>query len=44
MDEDFSINGTLMQYPGDPKGGPRNVINCRCVLVYVDEQDLDLID
>jgi hypothetical protein len=23
-----------MAYPGDPKGGAGNVINCRCVLVY----------
>jgi len=43
MDEDFQINGTPMSFPSDPKGGARNVINCRCVVVYVDEEDLGLI-
>ena len=42
-DEDFDINGTPMSFPSDPKGGAKNVINCRCVLVYVDEDDLSLI-
>ena len=40
MDQDFDVGGTKMSYPGDPRGGARNVINCRCVVVYVDEQDL----
>lgn len=44
MDEDFEINGALMKYPSDPRGGAKNVINCRCVVVYVDEEDLSLID
>jgi hypothetical protein len=44
MDEDFQINGTLMKHPGDPRGGAKNVVNCRCVLVYVDEDDLGLIN
>jgi len=33
-----------MKYPGDPRGGAKNVVNCRCVVVYVDEEDLSLID
>lgn len=41
MDEPFSIGGVAMQHAGDPAGGARNVINCRCVIVYVDAQDLD---
>ncbi len=44
LDEDFEINGSLMKYPGDPRGGAKNVVNCRCVVVYVDEEDLGLID
>ena len=32
-----------MKYPGDPRGGAKNVVNCRCVVVYVDEEDLSLI-
>ena len=40
MDQDFDVGGAKMSYPGDPRGGAKNVINCRCVVVYVDEQDL----
>ena len=43
IDDDFQINGALMKYPGDPRGGAKNVVNCRCVVVYVDEEDLSLI-
>lgn len=28
--------GASLQYPGDPSGGPEDVINCRCVLAYYD--------
>lgn len=34
MDRDFKIGGALMAYPGDPRGGAKNVIHCRCVLLY----------
>ena len=40
MDDDFDVGGAKMSYPGDPRGGARNVINCRCVVSYVDERDL----
>lgn len=39
MSEDFIVGGSPMQYAGDARGGARNVINCRCVIVYVDERD-----
>lgn len=42
MDEDFNIGGAAMQYAGDPKGGAKNVINCRCAIIYVDESDIVL--
>ena len=29
-----------MQYTGDPEGGASNVINCRCFVVYYDEDDI----
>lgn len=32
LDEDFTIGGRQMRYPGDPRGGPEQVINCRCVV------------
>ena len=28
-----------MSYTGDPKGGAKNVINCRCVTLYIDPDD-----
>jgi len=31
-----------MGYAGDPRGGAKNVINCRCVIIYADEQDIVL--
>lgn len=34
MKDDFLVGGARMQYPGDPRGGARNVIHCRCVLLY----------
>ena len=52
MDEDFviptpvkggAIEDRLLQYAGDPRGGPQNTINCRCVVVYFEEGD-ELLD
>lgn len=40
MDEDFTVGGTPMSYAGDPKGGAKNVINCRCIIIYADEEDM----
>lgn len=28
-----------MKHAGDPRGGPANVINCRCVILYVEPDD-----
>ena len=42
MDEDFDIGGSPMNHAGDPKGGAKNVVNCRCVIVYADERDIVL--
>ena len=39
LDEDFTVGGLPMAYPGDPRGGAKNVINCRCVLLYVTPDD-----
>jgi HK97 family phage portal protein len=30
LDDDFSIDGQPMAYPGDPRGGPGNCCNCLC--------------
>jgi len=40
MDEDFTIGGVPMEYAGDPKGGARNVVNCRCIIIYVEAEDV----
>ncbi|MEK9767831.1 MAG: phage minor head protein [Betaproteobacteria bacterium] len=39
MNSPFLIGGLPMQYPGDPMGGASNVINCRCVLIYVEKEE-----
>ena len=38
MDEDFIVGGRPMEYTGDPRGGAANVINCRCAIIYVDDE------
>jgi len=30
MNEEFIVGGEMLEYPGDPKGSPGNIINCRC--------------
>ena len=40
MDEDFTVGGRKMSYPGDPRGGPAEVINCRCVLIYIEPEEV----
>jgi hypothetical protein len=42
MNDTFLVGGTRMKHTGDPDGGPANNINCRCVIIYVDEQDVVL--
>ncbi|MEK9768089.1 MAG: phage minor head protein [Betaproteobacteria bacterium] len=39
MDDFFDVGGARMKRPGDPMGGARNVINCRCVLLYIEPED-----
>jgi len=38
MDENFIVGGRPMEYTGDPKGGAANVINCRCAIIYIDDE------
>jgi uncharacterized protein with gpF-like domain len=40
MNEKFDIGGARMDYAGDPAGGAKNVINCRCNVLYSDERDI----
>ena len=41
MDEPFNVGGTEMMHTGDPDGGAKNTINCRCVTIYVDQDEID---
>jgi len=40
IDEDFIVGGKRMKYAGDPRGGASEVINCRCVVVYIEPEDV----
>ena len=41
MDEDFIMpNGARMGFTGDSKGGAVHVINCRCVTLYHEPEDI----
>ena len=49
VDEDFLVMTPIsgggfvekpMSFPGDMKGGPSNVINCRCFTFNYDEDDI----
>lgn len=35
MDQPFNVGGELLMFPGDPSGSAKNVINCRCAVVFV---------
>ena len=47
MEEDFLVpyegQNWTMSRPGDPRGGPANVINCRCALIFV-TPDIEAVD
>jgi len=34
MTEKFSVGAYMMDYPGDPAGGPEEIINCRCAIAF----------
>lgn len=33
-DEDFTVGGEQLSYPGDPKGSAKNIVHCRCQALY----------
>lgn len=35
----FSVGASRMRYPGDPAGGAREVVRCRCVVAYIPKQE-----
>lgn len=41
IDETFTVGSAQMQRPGDPAGGGKNLVRCRCVLGWVTTEDED---
>jgi SPP1 gp7 family putative phage head morphogenesis protein len=39
IDEPFVVGGEELMYPGDPTGSAENIINCRCSLLPVIEDE-----
>ena len=39
MDKPFNIGGEALDHPGDPKGSPAMICNCRCVMDIVSEDE-----
>lgn len=35
LDEPFIVGGERLLFPGDPKASGKNIINCRCVALYL---------
>jgi SPP1 gp7 family putative phage head morphogenesis protein len=35
----FQVGGEVMAYPGDPAGGARNTVNCRCTVALLTPED-----
>lgn len=31
----FDVGGATLAYPGDPAGGARNTVNCRCTIAFL---------
>ena len=41
QNEQFNVQGDLIDFPGDPKGDAGNIINCRCASAVVVKRDQD---
>jgi hypothetical protein len=35
LEEAFKVGDDELYYPGDPTGAPEQIINCRCICVYI---------
>jgi len=35
IEQDFNVGGRAMRRPGDPRGGPENTIQCRCIARHI---------
>lgn len=41
LEKPFFVGGQNIQYPGDIKASPGNVINCRCTVAFIPKRDAD---
>ncbi|WP_395045937.1 phage minor head protein [Flavobacterium sp.] len=41
LEKPFFVGGQNIQYPGDIKASPGNVINCRCTIAFIPKRDAD---
>lgn len=39
MNDTFTVGDAQLEYPGDPAGPPEEIINCRCSLAYVVDEE-----
>lgn len=39
LEENFTVGGASLKYPGDPIGPPDEIINCRCTLTWNMQED-----
>ena len=37
IDDEFTVGGERLKHPGDPKGSPENIIQCRCTIAFLTE-------
>ena len=39
LDNNFKVGASRLEFPGDQKGPADEVINCRCVMGYIEEDE-----
>lgn len=39
LEDNFTVGGEELSYPGDPSASPENTINCRCVVSYTTDKE-----
>jgi len=44
IDDYFVVGGALLRYPGDPAGPPKEIINCRCSMTTLVEEEQKFYD
>lgn len=42
LDDAFIVGAATLDHPGDPAGEPGEIINCRCAMSYIVDEDSDM--